>query len=85
MLAADRDCVLDSCTLPNVFENAADGPTYLKLGLSDSAADLPRMGEAIDAGVNFIHSALQAGGAVLVHCHKGISRSCTLVMAVTRT
>lgn len=55
---------------------------YLRLNLSDSSADLHRMGEAIRQGVSFIHDAMQkGGGAVLVHCNRGISRSCTLVMA----
>jgi len=81
LLAHGITHVLNCCTLPNTFEDMAGGPTYLRLGLMDSLADLPRMGEAIETGVQFIHAALTAGGAVLVHCHKGISRSCTLAMA----
>ena len=40
-----------------------------------------RLPAAFEAGVEFIFNALRGGGTVLVHCHRGISRSCTLVMA----
>uniref|UniRef100_A0A7S4BLI3 Protein-serine/threonine phosphatase n=1 Tax=Chrysotila carterae TaxID=13221 RepID=A0A7S4BLI3_CHRCT len=73
--------VLNCCTLPNAHENTPGGPKYLQLNLSDSASDLPRMHSAITEGVQFIHAALGSGGSVLVHCHRGISRSCTLVIA----
>jgi len=54
---------------------------YLRLNLLDCTADLPRMQSVLREGVNFIRKALAEGGTVLVHCHRGISRSCTLVMA----
>ena len=73
--------VLNCCTLPNFHEGAADGPEYLRLGLLDSVADLPRMMDALRLGVAFIADGLGGGGTVFVHCHRGISRSCTLVIA----
>jgi len=73
--------VLNCCTMPNAHEGRADSPKYLQLSLRDSHVDMPRMGSAIRDGVQFIHAALQDGGTVLVHCHRGISRSCTLVIA----
>lgn len=54
---------------------------YLRLNLLDSTSDLPRMQSVLREGVDFIRAALKDGGCVLVHCHRGISRSCTLAMA----
>lgn len=39
------------------------------------------MKEAMRLGADFIRSAIRGGGAVLVHCHRGISRSPTLALA----
>lgn len=60
---------------------AVSGTRYLSLGLLDSTADLPHMPAALQAGVRFIDEAIRADGRVLVHCHRGISRSVTLVIA----
>ena len=49
--------------------------------LFDSTADLPRMPSVLATGVEFIRSSIASGGTVLVHCHRGISRSATLVIA----
>ena len=57
------------------------GLVYLRLDLLDSTSDLPRMQSVLRQGVDFIRSGLQSGGTVLVHCQRGISRSCTLAMA----
>lgn len=51
----------------------------LQINISDSpASDIT---SAIWQGTAFIHQALQQGGRVFVHCHAGISRSATIVMA----
>lgn len=82
--------VLNCTSKPNPTLEAAraeggkEGPSplgYLRLNLLDCTADLPRMQSVLREGVNFIRKALVEGGTVLVHCHRGISRSCTLVMA----
>lgn len=76
--------VLNCTAKPNLALEAqvADSSLhYLRLNLLDSTSDLPRMQSVMREGVDFIRSALQEGGTVLVHCHRGISRSCTLVMA----
>ena len=31
--------------------------------------------------ISYIHNALKSGGTVLVHCHAGVSRSATMVIA----
>jgi protein-tyrosine phosphatase len=60
---------------PNYFENK--GIIYLYLPLSDSPdEDISRF---FEEGYNFIDSALQLRGKVLVHCHAGISRSTTML------
>uniref|UniRef100_A0A7S2E2U7 Protein-tyrosine-phosphatase n=1 Tax=Haptolina brevifila TaxID=156173 RepID=A0A7S2E2U7_9EUKA len=75
-----------NCTAKHnpVLEAAVGGesaPRYLRLNLLDSTSDLPRMQSVMREGVDFIRSAMQERGTVLVHCHRGISRSCTLVVA----
>merc|ERR1711939_417075 len=39
------------------------------------------MPTAMAEGVSFISRALEGGGSILVHCHRGISRSITITMA----
>ena len=73
--------VLNCTARPNAHEGEAGAPVYMSLGLLDSTSDLPRMKEALTDGVAFIHGAIEGGGRVLVHCQRGISRSCTLAMA----
>ena len=62
----------------DVLPSEGPGAPILQLGLLDSTSDLPRMQTALSTGVDFISEALAAGGTVLVHCHRGISRSATL-------
>lgn len=73
--------VLNCTSKPNATLEGQPGYRYLRLDLMDNTSDLSRMQEVIQLGVNFIREALQSGGHVLVHCHRGISRSCTLAMA----
>lgn len=73
------NCTHREVTKPLAGEPGA--PRTCMLGLHDSSFDLPRMPAALAAGVAFIAEALNSGGAVLVHCHRGISRSPTLAIA----
>lgn len=73
--------VLEAPASSSTGGESAPSLGYLRLNLLDSTADLPHMQASLREGVDFIRSALQEGGTVLVHCHRGISRSCTLVMA----
>jgi len=76
--------VLNCTSKPNALLEGSESPAavgYLRLDLLDNLSDLPRMQTALRTGVDFIRQAHQQGGSVLVHCHRGISRSCTLVMA----
>ena len=78
LVSADRDCLQ---TL-NVTAILAIGCkrqhpdsvfAFCKLGLLDkSTADL---GRHLDAATSWIHGHVEAGGAVLVHCKAGMSRS----------
>lgn len=68
--------------LPSVAScNGEPSVEYRRLNLLDSTEDLPRMQSVLREGVDFIRSAVQEGGTILVHCHRGISRSVALVMA----
>ena len=73
--------VINCTTLPNTHEGRAGAPSYLKLSLFDSVVDLPRMLGCMTQTTDFIRDAHAGGGTVLVHCHRGISRSCTMAMA----
>ena len=81
---AQRDVthVLNCTDQPNPLEGHPNRPNYLQLGLTDSMADMPHIQGALHDGVAFIRQALHTStGSVLVHCARGISRSCTLAMA----
>jgi hypothetical protein len=54
------------------------------LNLLDLAVevDLPR--GLFDAGLGFVHEALQTGGPVLVHCEQGLSRSASIGLLYLR-
>ena len=51
----------------------------LRIPVSDMEGE--DIGRYFNAAQAFIDGALAAGGAVLVHCHEGKSRSVTLVLA----
>ncbi|KAL7827161.1 hypothetical protein SRHO_G00328790 [Serrasalmus rhombeus] len=55
------------------------GITYLGIDAHDSPAY--DMSVNFDTASEFIHSALRGGGKILVHCHVGVSRSATVVLA----
>ncbi|XP_034025776.1 dual specificity protein phosphatase 26-like [Thalassophryne amazonica] len=53
--------------------------TYMGIEAHDSCGF--DMSGNFQPAAHFIHKALRAGGKVLVHCHVGVSRSATLVLA----
>ncbi|CAJ1067973.1 dual specificity protein phosphatase 26-like [Xyrichtys novacula] len=62
---------------PGIYESM--GITYMGIEAHDSVNfDLS---VNFQAAADFIHRALSRGGKVLVHCHVGVSRSATLVLA----
>jgi len=73
--------VLNCTHMASPLEGVAGAPSVMQLGLLDTTSDLPHMQSALIRGTEFISSALEGGGTVLVHCHRGISRSATLAMA----
>uniref|UniRef100_A0A7N8YKE7 Dual specificity protein phosphatase n=1 Tax=Mastacembelus armatus TaxID=205130 RepID=A0A7N8YKE7_9TELE len=62
---------------PDMYENMKI--TYMGIEAHDSC-DFD-MSVNFQAAADFIHRALSSGGKVLVHCHVGVSRSATLVLA----
>jgi len=81
LVAAGVTRVLNCTNLPSVLEHTPGAPAFLKLGLLDNTSDLPHMQHAMARGTDFIADAVANGGTVLVHCHRGISRSATLAIA----
>ncbi|XP_051525878.1 dual specificity protein phosphatase 26-like [Myxocyprinus asiaticus] len=55
------------------------GITYLGIEAHDSPTF--DMSANFNIGAQFIHTALKGGGKILVHCHVGVSRSATIVLA----
>ncbi|XP_051965130.1 dual specificity protein phosphatase 26-like isoform X2 [Xyrauchen texanus] len=55
------------------------GITYLGIEAQDSPTF--DMSANFNIGAQFIHTALKEGGKILVHCHVGVSRSATVVLA----
>ena len=67
--------------IPSYHEGG--GITYLRLDLDDSNEDehVKKIVECLESSFAFIDKAISDGGAVLVHCQAGISRSATIVIA----
>ncbi|XP_076859360.1 dual specificity protein phosphatase 26-like [Brachyhypopomus gauderio] len=55
------------------------GISYLGIEAHDSPAY--DMSVNFNTAAEFIHNALRGGGKILVHCHVGVSRSATVVLA----
>ncbi|KAM8885539.1 dual specificity protein phosphatase 26-like [Spinachia spinachia] len=62
---------------PDIYEGMEIA--YMGIGAHDSCGF--DMSVNFQAAADFIHMALSRGGKVLVHCHVGVSRSATLVLA----
>ena len=67
--------VVNACQSPNHF----DSLKYCSVDVADSPEEDLLM--YVDEVVTFIHNALSKGENVLVHCHMGVSRSASLVIA----
>ena len=83
--AAATWLVLEELKISHVV-NASQGPNHFADRLryfSVDVADSPEedLLSYVDDVVNFIHDALSTGENVLVHCHMGVSRSASLVIA----
>ena len=68
--------VLSICpTRPSVFP----GVTYMHVSVKDAPEQ--NISSWFERCIRFIRTALSGPGAVLVHCHAGISRSATVIIA----
>eukprot|EP01065_Artemidia_motanka_P009085 TRINITY_DN14630_c0_g1_i8.p1 TRINITY_DN14630_c0_g1~~TRINITY_DN14630_c0_g1_i8.p1 ORF type:complete len:204 (+),score=30.70 TRINITY_DN14630_c0_g1_i8:64-675(+) len=65
--------------IPNFHEKRPGAPKYLNLGLQDTKDD--DIAAEFERCRDFINSARDSGGVVLVHCQAGISRSATIVIS----
>lgn len=52
-----------------------------RIPISDVASEQWSLLESLPKAVDLIHESVTQGNPVLVHCHMGISRSCTVVAA----
>ena len=68
------NCAAGSCA--NHFEGEL---SYLSLHLQDSLRE--DISRAFYDAIDFIDAARAGGGAVLLHCQHGVSRSATIAMA----
>jgi protein-tyrosine phosphatase len=64
-------------TFPNCFQSC--GLSYLRVGIADEAKE--DVSEHFTEAFAVIEEARSKGGACLVHCNKGMSRSAILVLA----
>jgi len=79
--AAGVTHVLNCTHVASPLDGTAFEIEHMRLGLLDHSSDLPRLQSALETGADFIATALDTGGTVLVHCHRGISRSPTVAVA----
>ena len=72
-------CILN-CTKnePNVFENNSD-MTYMRIPVNDMGGQ--HIEQYFDSTYNFIEKCTSMNKNVLVHCHAGVSRSATILIA----
>lgn len=81
LTAAGVTHVLNCTAMPSALEGMPGAPVFAHLGLMDNTSDLPRMQQAMTQGADFVEAAVQGGGTILIHCHRGISRSATIAIA----
>jgi len=67
------------------LEDELPGITHWKNDITDEAEKASEMQGILEAASSFVHSALEGGGRVLVHCAAGASRSATVVLAYLMT
>lgn len=69
--------------VPNYFACPGDTSVeYMRINLNDNATDIGKMYRYLPCAVSFIYKNLVLGNTpVLVHCHAGIQRSATVVVA----
>ena len=76
-----------NCTpdVPNYFSNqrvGGDAVEYMRINLNDNAQDISKMYRYLPCAVSFIYKNLVLDRKpVLVHCHAGVQRSATMVVA----
>eukprot|EP01061_Rhynchopus_euleeides_P020453 TRINITY_DN33261_c0_g1_i1.p1 TRINITY_DN33261_c0_g1~~TRINITY_DN33261_c0_g1_i1.p1 ORF type:complete len:196 (+),score=69.69 TRINITY_DN33261_c0_g1_i1:75-662(+) len=87
LAAADREALRD-CGITAVLNTAREIPCYhkddpdvryMELEMNDDADD--DIASHFDGSIAFIRHCIEQGGAVLVHCQAGISRSASIVIA----
>ncbi|KAJ6533408.1 protein-tyrosine phosphatase-like protein [Mycena vulgaris] len=76
--------VLDGPSLPT--EEANDDASlppfaYFRIDIEDASDAAPRLRAELTPACDYIRDALAGGGNVLVHCHQGVSRSASVVIA----
>ena len=59
--------------------NQERGLKYLHVSIEDTPS--ARISQQFSRCIRFIHEVLTGGGVLLVHCHAGISRSATIIIA----
>merc|ERR1711988_169164 len=62
----------------NLFDSRPDSPEYKTLNLHDQLVESPDIQSTFLEAVQWVQSAIDSGGVVLVHCRAGVSRSCAV-------